>query len=279
MKYIYLFLITSVLGFTACQTKNKQVEETNHSKLDCKIGIQTYTFHKFTLMETLDKTKELGLDYAEAFFFQELGDSFGKETYLNYDLSQTQKEQLKKEFEKRGIKPYSFGVAFYDTIEDWEKFFTFSKEMGIHTVTCEPKLEHLDFVEQMALKYQIEVAIHNHPDPSVYADPNVLVKALEGRHPIMGVCADIGHWKRSGFDPIETLRKFDGRIKVVHLKDLSSDLEDTTWGTGILPVKEAVEELKKQQFDGLISIEYENFSDSQIDDIEKSLKFFESVRN
>ncbi len=146
--------------------------------------------------------------------------------------------------------------------------------MGIHTVTCEPYLEHLDYVEQLALKYNIQVALHNHPDPSVYADPRVVAQALEGRDPIMGVCADIGHWKRSGFDPLETLKMFEGRLKVVHLKDLSAELDDTTWGTGILPVKEVISELKRQRFDGLISIEYENFTASQLDDIEKSLTFY-----
>ena len=56
-------------------------------KADWKVGIQTWTFHNLTLMETLDKTQQLGMGYAEAFFFQELGAPFPKETYLNYDLS------------------------------------------------------------------------------------------------------------------------------------------------------------------------------------------------
>lgn len=274
MKYIKYAILLTIVGFmTACPAKKPDVQQSDAP--GWKIGIQTYTFHQFTLMETLDKTKDLGLKYAEAFFFQSLGGNFVDTAYLNYDIPQETRIQLKEEFAKRDIVLYSFGVAFYDTDEDWEKFFAFAKDMGIHTVTCEPKLEHLDVVEQLALKHNIEVAIHNHPDPSVYADPNVLLKALEGRDPIMGVCADIGHWKRSGFDPIETLKMFDGRIKVVHLKDLSVELEDTTWGTGILKVKDALTELKKQKFDGLISIEYENFSDSQLDDIVKSLEFYE----
>ena len=56
-------------------------------KADWKVGIQTWTFHNLTLMETLDKTQQLGMGYAEAFFFQELGAPFPKETYLNYDTT------------------------------------------------------------------------------------------------------------------------------------------------------------------------------------------------
>lgn len=267
MKKIFLPLLVGLIVFlTACQQKSAEPE--------WKIGIQTYSFHNFSLMETLDKTQQLNLHYAEAFFFQALGAGFVDTAYLNFDIPEDTRQKLKQEFSKRDINLYSFGVAFYDTTEDWEHFFSFAKEMGIHTVTCEPKLEHLDAVEQLALKYNIEVAIHNHPDPSTYANPDVLYKALEGRNPIMGVCADIGHWKRTGNDPVETLKRFNGRIKVVHLKDLNEKLEDATWGTGILPIKEVLKELKSQKFNGLISVEYENFGDSQLDEIIKSLEYY-----
>ncbi|MDH6305435.1 L-ribulose-5-phosphate 3-epimerase [Parabacteroides sp. PF5-5] len=268
-----LFVLSLLLGATACGSKTKQSEKESVTS-KWKVGIQTYTFHKFTLMEALDKSKDLGLHYAEAYFTQELGKGFTEGDWLREDLPAEDRKRLLDEFAKRGIKLYSFGVAFYDTTEDWEKFFRFSKDMGIHTVTAEPRLEHLDFVEQLALKYGIEVAIHNHPSPSVYADPDVLLKALEGRDPIIGVCADIGHWKRTNNDPVETLKKFKGRVKVVHLKDLSREMDDTTWGTGILPVKEVIEEMKAQQFSGLISVEYENYGDSQLDDIKKSLEYY-----
>ncbi|MBK5720854.1 sugar phosphate isomerase/epimerase [Dysgonomonas sp. Marseille-P4677] len=271
MKSFKLLLLSVILSFTACKEEVKQPE--------WKLGIQTYTFHKFTLMETLDKSKDLGLHYAEAYFFQTLGGNFADTAYLNFDITDNVKKQLKEEFAKRDIKLYAFGVAFYDATEDWERFFSFSKDMGIHTITCEPKLEHLDFVEELALKYNIEVAIHNHPDPSIYADPNVLFGALEGRNQIMGVCADIGHWKRTGNDPIETLKKFEGRIKVVHIKDLDEKMKDTTWGTGVLQVKEVLNELKRQRFNGLISVEYEDFGDSQLDDIKKSLEYFNQNLN
>ena len=97
-------------------------------------------------------------------------------------------------------------------------------------------------------------------------------KALKGRSSLMGVCADIGHWKRVGEDPLKNLQKLSGRIKVAHLKDLTDKMEDATWGTGILPVKAFVNELKRQHFNGLISIEYDDFK-SDIQEIRNSLEF------
>lgn len=243
-----------------------------------KTGMQTYTFHQFTLTESLEKSEELGLRYAEAFFFQSLGAGFPDSAYLNFDLPDEYRELLKQKFNDHGITLYAFGVAFYDSQEDWQRFFRFASEMGVKLVTAEPAVDDLDLVEKLAGQYQIEVAIHNHPDPSVYANPEVLADALKGRSDLIGVCADIGHWKRVGVDPLETLKKFEGRMKVIHLKDLNEKMEDTAWGTGILPAEEVIRELKRQKFNGLISVEYENFSGNQMDDIRHSIEFLNSIQ-
>lgn len=243
-----------------------------------KTGIQTYTFHQYTLTEALEKSEELGLRYAEAFFFQSLGAGFPDSAYLNFDLPAEHIELLKRKINDHGINLYAFGVAFYDSEEDWQKFFRFASEMGVKVVTAEPAPDDLDLVERLAGQYKIEVAIHNHPAPSVYANPEVLAKALNGRSDLIGVCADIGHWKRVGADPLETLKKFEGRLKVIHLKDLNEKMEDAAWGTGILPVAEVIRELKRQKFNGLISVEYENFSGNQMDDIRQSIEFLNSIQ-
>lgn len=242
-----------------------------------KLGLQTYTFNSYTLMETLQKAEELGFRYAEAFFSQQLGEGFPDTLYLNYDLSKEHKELLRKKFAEHDIKWYASGVAFYDNEADWRSFFGFASEVGMRVITAEPAPDDLDLVEKLANEFNVEVAIHNHPEPSIYANPDVLEQTLEGRSDAIGVCADIGHWKRAGFDPLETIKRFKGRLKVVHMKDLTANLKDAPWGTGILPVKEIIQELQKQKFDGLISVEYENYSDSQTDDIVKSLNYFNTL--
>lgn len=243
-------------------------------KTDWKVGVQTWTFHNNTLMEAVEKTRQLGLGYVEAFFFQELGAPFPKETYLNYDLSDDNCALLRHELKKRGVKPIAFGVASYGTNEEWDKFFAFAHKIGAHIVTVEPELSQLDYIESLAERYDMEVAIHNHPSPCIYASAKVVKQALEGRSARMGVCADIGHWKRVGEDPLKNLQMLSGRIKVAHLKDLTEKMEDATWGTGILPVKAFIGELKRQGFDGLISIEYDDFK-SDLQDIRQSIEFLE----
>ncbi len=267
-KY-YSIVLVAFLAFPGCHNKK--------TTPPWELGIQTFTFNKFTLIETLDKTKQLGLHYVEACFFQEMGEGFPDSMYLNFDLSQESKDLLKKELTKRDIKLYASGVAFYHNEADWRRFFEFGSEFGFKVVTAEPRLDELDMVENLAKEYNIAVAIHNHSQPSVYANPDVLAKALEGRCDLIGVCADIGHWKHAGADPLQTIKRFKGKLKVIHFKDLNTDLIDTVWGTGILPLEEIMEELVRQNFDGLISIEYENFGNTQMEDVTNSLSYFTSL--
>lgn len=242
------------------------------------VGLQTYTFNQYTLMETLDRAAQLGLHHAEAYFFQRLGEGFPDTAYLNYDLPEEHRILLMEELEKRNIRLAACGVAFYDSEDDWRRFFDFAQSMALDVVTAEPVLSDLDLVESLAEEYNIKVAIHNHPVPSEYADPSVLVEALEGRGDKMGVCADIGHWQRSGFDPLEALEKFRGKVMVLHMKDINQASNDTIWGEGILPFHEIISELKKSGFDGLISVEYENYDPTQMDAIRQSLDYLENHR-
>src|ERR1700748_1089389 len=82
--------------------------------------------------------------------------------------------------------------------------------------------------------------------------------ALKG-HPNFGVCADLGHWPKSGIDPLEAVKKLSGHIIGIHLKDIAAyndpKLVDVPVGTGVVKFPEIFAELKKQNFKGYIYIE------------------------
>jgi hypothetical protein len=54
-------------------------------------------------------------------------------------------------------------------------------------------------------------------------------------------------------------------------------MPDVIWGTGILDVKQMLKELKRQNFKGYFSIEYENNWGNSVPDIEKCIKYFNDV--
>jgi len=115
----------------------------------------------------------------------------------------------------------------------------------------------------------------------LYWHPNLVLEALKGRSELMGVCADTGHWMRCGINPVWALKKLEGRIISLHLKDLNDygevDTHDVPWGTGKGKVKEVLEELHRQKFEGIIAIEYEYNWDNSMPDIKQCIDYFNKV--
>ncbi len=73
------------------------------------------------------------------------------------------------------------------------------------------------------------------------------------------MCADLGHWPKSGINPLEAIKKLSGHIIGVHLKDIgaynNTSLKDVVVGTGVVDFPAIFAELKKQNFKGHIYIE------------------------
>ena len=175
--------------------------------------------------------------------------------------------------------------------------FEFAKKMGIDTLVAEPEPAALDTVEKLCKEYNIKVAIHNHPKPSHYWNPDTVLEAVKGRTPLMGACADTGHWLRSGLDPVECLKKLEGRVICLHFKDLvpeepkpqtqplrsekkkseSKAMHDVPWGTGVGNVKAQMAELKRQHFHGAFGVEYEYHWDNSMPEIAECVKFFNAT--
>ena len=100
---------------------------------------------------------------------------------------------------------------------------------------------------------------------------------VKERDPRIGSCADTGHWVRSGLKPVECLRILKGRIISSHLKDLNEfgnlEAHDLPYGTGVSDVPAILDELKRQGFDGNISIEYEHNWEHSVPDVAQCIGF------
>ncbi|MDR0714599.1 MAG: sugar phosphate isomerase/epimerase [Bacteroidales bacterium] len=245
-----------------------------------KLGVQSYTFHKFTCVETLDKLQTLGVNCVEVYFGQRLGEGFGDQT-MDFRMDEATRTKLREIFEAKNVTVVACGVVICSSEEEWEQLFRFAQSMGISLITCEPERKHLNFVEQLTGKYAIDIAVHNHPQPSAYWHPDTLMAALEGRSDRMGVCADVGHWKREGIDPVKALEQVSPRLKSLHFKDIKApeageaEQHDVIWGTGVCDVKGMLEVLRKNKFNGLMSIEYEYNWDNSVPDIQQSIKILQ----
>ncbi|HEY5407344.1 MAG TPA: sugar phosphate isomerase/epimerase [Ginsengibacter sp.] len=240
-----------------------------------KLGVQMWTFRKFTFAQALDKVDSAGVKYIEAFWGQHLGagmtDSFG------INMSNESKAKLKEMLQQKGISIVAMGVIVPKTRDEWKKSFDLAKEFGLSYITAEPLKNQWDMVDSMAGAYGIKVAIHDHPKPNVYWSPDSVLAAIQG-HPNIGACADIGHWARNGINPVDALKELAGHVYGVHLKDIKkfddTKAEDTIVGKGIIDFPPIFQELKRQHFSGMFSIEHESNWYHSVPDVIETVKFY-----
>lgn len=242
-----------------------------------KLGTQAYTFNRFTFFEAVDKARELGLSFIEVFPGQRVSKDMG-DAVMGPNLTMAELAKIKNKLDDAGIQAIGYGVAGLGSNEaENRKTFDFAKVMGMTTITAEPGEDCLELVDKLANEYQINVAIHNHPKPSHYWNPETVLKAIKSRSKRIGACADTGHWVRSGLDPLACLKMLEGRILWSHFKDLnekSPNAHDVPWGTGISGAKALIAELHRQGFKGGIMAEYEYNWDNSVPDLAKCVEFF-----
>ena len=261
-------------------------------KLGWQLAVHSWTFQKFSLLNAIDKTAALGVKHMSisGSYNREVD---GKLTKLpTPSLTETEFAAIQAHMKAKGLSPkfLNMGVVKPGTNEvESRKLFEAAKRFGIDVLVAEPEThgrmeelpEVMDVVEKLAQEYNIQVAIHNHPKPdNFYWNPETVLAAVKGRTSLLGACADVGHYVRSGLDPVACLKKLEGRLIALHFKDLnekSPQAHDVPWGTGISNVKGMLAELKRQKFKGVFCIEYEYNWENSVPEIAASVKFWNAT--
>ena len=206
-------------------------------KLDWQLGIEAYTFHKYTLFEAIEKTAQLGLPYMGGLSFQKVSKEIPKN--FDYQLNDDELKQIRLKLDSAGINLLTY--YFHDIPGDQagcRKIFEFGRKIGIETFMSEPNPKALDTIEKFCDDYDIKVALHNHDKKASpqYWHPENIAKLCQGRSKRIGACGDLGYWMRSGIDPIKALNILKDRLITVQMHDLhelSPEGHDVPWGTGI----------------------------------------------
>ena len=291
-KILAAFLLLASLGSFADETADGQKA---CDELGWQLAVHAYTFKAFPIAEAIKKTAALGLKYMSLSGGLNMD---GKRSVTTVNLTDEELKTILAEVKDAGLTLVNIGVVDLPPDEaKSRKVFEFAKKAGIDTLVAEPKPEALDVVEKLCKEYNIKVAIHDHPRPSHYWNPDTVLEAVKGRTPLMGACADVGHWKRSGLDPVECLKKLEGRIIVLHFKDLvpnepklgpdgkpvaekpgaARSMHDVPWGTGESNVKGMMAELKRQHFHGAFCVEYEYHWENSSPEIAQCIKYFNAT--
>jgi sugar phosphate isomerase/epimerase len=275
---VALLALTAVLSEGAEDGAKR--DDSAAEKLGWRVSMASYTLRSMTFMEEVDVVAKLGLRYLDVHPNMTLSKEHNVKT--DHNLAPELRELMKKKLKEAGIKVVSYGTVGVPAEEKAaRKVFAYAKEMGAENIVCEAKPEQLDLLDKLTEEYGVNIALHNHPKPSIYWNAETVLAAVEGHGKRLGACADTGHWRRSGEDPLECIRKLKGRIISLHFKDLveaGKGWGDVPWGTGKSDAKGMLAELKKQGFKGVFSIEYERTTGQELlDNIAKCIRFFDQA--
>ena len=261
-------------------------------RLGWQLAVHSYTFQKFTIFEAIDKTAALGVKYMSVSGGVNLEENGKIKRVETTSLSDADFAAIQERMKVKGMNPRFVNMGVVKPTADEaqsRRIFDAAKRFGIEVLVAEPETHNrmeelpkvMDVVEKLAKEYNIKVAIHNHPGPgNFYWKPETVLAAVQGRSPLLGACADVGHYVRSGLDPVECLKKLEGRIIALHFKDLnekSPKAHDVPWGTGISNVRGMLTELKRQGFKGAFCVEYEYHWEDSDPEIAESARFFNDM--
>ena len=218
---------------------------------DWKIGLQCFTFNGKSLLETVDYCAANGIKLLEIYPGQKIGEGFTGKT--SHQMTAEECGKLQAVLKDKGVSLLSYGVVRAGQESEWRQVFDFAKRMGIATIITEPAHNQMEMLDKLTAEYGINVGIHNHGEPT----PDQVAKLIDGRSNRIGIAPDNGHWSRRGIDNLASLKRFEGRILSIHLKDLKDGKQDVPFGEGTTPVAGILAWLDQSDYKGNIVIEYE----------------------
>ena len=244
------------------------------------IGLQCWTFNRFSVMESIEKTAQAGGRVIEFFPGQALSKEH-PDIKFDHNASDQIIAQVKEKLTKCGVRAANYGVVPVPADEAGaQKLLAFARELGLYAITTE-SVEALPTLNKLVAEYDIRVGIHNHPrqanNPNYRVwDPAYVLSMVKDLDPRIGAAADTGHWLRSGLNPVACLKTLKRRVVSVHLKDLNKqgpEAEDVPYGTGVAKIPAILDELKRQRFQGNIAIEYESLWENNVPAVAQCVGF------
>jgi sugar phosphate isomerase/epimerase len=287
MKKLFALILPVALLFASCNSgqngKSAAANSTavaQESPNEWKFGVALWTFHNVDFPQSLDEVDSAGLKYIEPNTFHSAGPYFKDSTIGQ--LSPEGIAKIKKMIASKGLICASLYIVGDSTLASWKKQFDIAKELGVRFVTTEPPLNMWNSLDSMAGAYGIKIAIHDHwRGFSHYWNPDTTLLAMKD-HPNFFVCADLGHWPKSGIHPLDAVRTLNGHIIAVHFKDIAAynntALKDVVAGTGVVKFPEILAELKKQNLPCNIYIERDSIEPGgNLQSVIKEKKYYDSI--
>lgn len=268
MRSLKFSLLAALAAVALAIPSQAQRNAAASEKLGIELGMQCYTYRAVTTFEVLERCQKFGIKFAEIYPGQKMKP--GAEVKIGTGLSDAEIAELTAKAKECGVKIVSFGVTGIPMDEPgFRKMCDWAKKVGLEKIVTEnyPNEIHDKLTKELGIK----IAIHNHPvrkNDANYKvwDPNFVLSIVKDKNPLIGSCADTGHWIRSDLKPVECLKILEGRVIESHFKDLNEKKTDVVYGLGIGDAKGVLAELKRQNAKVVMNIEYESGNLAHLDE-------------
>jgi sugar phosphate isomerase/epimerase len=231
------------------------------------IGIGTYSYHSLSMEAMIEQLTRLSIKDIEMSRGEFMLLSHPKEAIFR---------SARALLDRAGIRCVSYYAATIKTGAEIEQAIKYARILGSGNITGDGTLEILRQVDERCSAAKLTFGLHNHyfPEKFAYESPEDLLKTLKGLSKTVGVTLDLGHIASCGYDTVDAVRKLGPYLRLVHLKDVKAahGEDNVIIGQGIARIPEAMRELRRMRFGGLVAIEYEKEGPVE-DDMRRAVEF------
>ncbi len=219
-----------------------------------KIGIGAYSYHNLSLDAMIVQLQRLGITELE----------MSRGEFMLFSKPKPELfENAREKFRRAQLECVSYYAATIHDETELDNAIRFAKILGSRNITADATgARLLRTIDQKCTAAGLTLGIHNHffkGKKFPYESADEVLAALQGLSNTVGATADTGQFASCGQDPVAAIRKLGPRLKMVHLKDIqgAGDEVNVLLGNGIARIADVIDELIRQNYKGLVAIEYE----------------------
>lgn len=243
---------------------------TRKEKNPFHLGMAGFTFVNFDLETTLKMLKRLDIHYLCI-----------KDFHLPLNCTDEQIKAFHDKCAAYQVTGYAVGPIYMKTEQEVNRGFEYARRIGVKTIVGVPNYELLPYVDKKVKEYDFHYAIHLHgPDIKIYPDAADVWEHTKDLDPRIGMCLDIGHDLRNGRDPVADLKKYHKRVFDMHIKDVTEASKAghaIEIGRGKIDFPALVRMMRKVNYTGMCSLEYEKDMKDPFVGIAESIGYFKAV--
>ena len=235
-----------------------------------RLGMAGYTFVNFDLDTTLHTLQRLDIHYLCI-----------KDFHLPLDSTDEQIKAFHARCAEFGVTGYAVGPIYMKSETEIDRAFAYAQKVGVKLIVGVPNYELLPYVDKKVKEYDFHYAIHLHgPDIKTYPDATDVWEHVKDLDPRIGMCLDVGHDLRNGCDPVADLERYHTRVFDMHIKDVTDSTKAghaIELGRGKIDFVALIKMMRKVNYTGMCSLEYEKDMKDPFLGIAESIGYFKAV--